>query len=39
MGFYSLLTGTLHKKTKTKKLPNFPNKYGSGFYRNLNDSI
>ena len=35
MGFYLLPTGKLTKKTKKKKLTNFPAGYVGSFYRNL----
>ena len=35
MGFYSLPIGKLHKKTKTKRLKNFPAGYVGSFYKNL----
>ena len=38
MGFYSLLTGKLHKKTKKRRLKNFPAGYVGSFYRNLADN-
>ena len=37
MVYYSLLTGKLHKKTKTKKLAKIPASYESRFYKTLAD--
>ena len=39
MGFYSLPTGKLTKKTKKKKLKNFPAGYVGSFYRNLANNV
>ena len=39
IGFYLLPTGKLTKKTKKKKLKNFPAGYVRGFYRNLADDV
>ena len=39
MGFYSLPTGKLHKKTKKSRLKNFPADYVGSFYRNLADNV
>ena len=39
MGFYSLPTGKLHKKTKKSRLKNFPAGYSGSFYRNLADNV
>ena len=39
MGFYLLPTGKLHKKTKQRKLKNFPSGYVGSFYRNLADNV
>ena len=39
MGFYSLPTGKLHKKTKKSRLKNFPVDYVGSFYRNLADNV
>ena len=39
MSFISLPTGKLHKKTKTKKLKNFPASYVGRFYRDLADNV
>ena len=39
MGFYSLPTGKLTKKTRKKKLKNFPAGYVGSFYRGLADNI
>ena len=38
-GFYSLPTGKLHKKEKTRRLTKFPAGYVGSFYRNLADNI
>ena len=38
MGFHSLPTGKLHKKTKNSRLKNFPAGYVCSFYRNLADN-
>ena len=37
--FYSLPTGKLHKKTKQRRLKNFPAGYFGSFYRNLADNV
>ena len=39
MGFYSLPTGKLYKKTRKSRLKNFPAGYVGSFYRNLVDNI
>ena len=39
MGFYSLPTGKLHKKTKKSRLKNFPAGYVGSFYKNLADNV
>ena len=39
MGFYSLPTGKLHKKTKKSRLKRFPVSYVGSFYRNLADKV
>ena len=39
MGFYSLPTGKLHKKTKMGRLKNFPAGYVGSFYRYLADNV
>ena len=39
MGFYSLPTDKLTKKTKNKKLKNFRAGYVGSFYRNLDDNV
>ena len=39
MGFISLPTGKLHKKTETRKLKNFPAGYVGKFYRNLANKV
>ena len=39
MGFYSLSTGKLHKKTKKSGLKSFPAAYVGSFYRNLADNV
>ena len=39
MGFYSLPTGKLHKKTKKIRLKKFPAGYVSSLYRNLADNV
>ena len=39
MGFYSLLTGKLHKKPRKNRLKNFPAGYLGSFYRNLADNV
>ena len=39
MGFYSLPTGILHKKTKKSRLKNVPADYVGSFYWNLTDNI
>ena len=39
MSFISLPTGKLHKRTKTKKLKNFPAGYVGKFYRNLANNV
>ena len=39
MSFYSLATGKLHKKTKHRRLKNFPAGFVGSFYRNLADNI
>ena len=39
MGFYSLLTGKLHKKTKNSRLKYFPAGYLGSFYRKLADNV
>ena len=38
-GFYSLLTGKLHKKPKQSRLENFPAGYVGSFYRNLANNV
>ena len=38
-GFYSLLTGKLHKKPKQSRLKNFPAGYVGSFYRNLANNV
>ena len=38
-GFFSLLTGKLHKKEKQSRLKNFPTSYAGNFYRNLADNV
>ena len=38
-GFYSLLTGKLHKKTKNSRLKYFRAGYLGSFYRNLVDNV
>ena len=39
MGFYSLPTGKLQKKTKKIRLKNFPAGYVGSFYGNLADNV
>ena len=39
MGFYSLPTGKLHKKTKKSRLKNFPTGYVDSFYRNFTNNV
>ena len=39
IGFYSLSTGKLHKKTKQRRLKNFRTGYVGSFYRNLADKV
>ena len=39
MGFCSLPTGKLHKKTKKSRLKNFSAGYAGSFYRNLADNV
>ena len=39
MGFISLPTGTLYKKSDKKKLKNFPAGYVGKFYRNLANNV
>ena len=39
IGFYSLRTRKLHKKTKKSRLKNFPAGYVGSFYGNLADNI
>ena len=39
MGFYSLPTDTLHKKTKKSRLKNVPAGYMGSFYRNLTSNV
>ena len=39
MGFYSLPTGKLHKKRKTRKLNNLPMNFEGYFYKNKLDNI
>ena len=38
-GFYSLPTGTLHKKPRQNRLKNFPDSYVCNVYRNLADNV
>ena len=39
MGFISLPTAKLHKKTETKKLKNFPTGYVGRFYSDLANNV
>ena len=39
MGFYSLPTVKLNKKSKASRMANFPTSYVGNFYRNLADNV
>ena len=39
MGFYSLPTGKLHKKTEQRRLKNCSTSYVGSFYGNLADNV